>query len=88
MVLIMGKFFINCEDAQVICDKSQYKNASLFEKLKHTFHLIYCKYCRKYSKNNTKLTECVNKSEIHLLDDSVKSEIQKTIKKELVKQQN
>lgn len=84
----MGKFLVNCDEAKVICDKSQYKNASFFEKLKHTLHLLYCKYCRQYSKNNTKLTKCVKKSEIHLLDDAIKVEMQKTIKKELVKQQN
>lgn len=84
----MGKLFINCDEAKMICDKSQYKNASIFQKLKHTLHLFYCKYCRQYSKNNTKLTKCVKKSEIHLLDDAIKVEMQKTIKKELVKQQN
>ena len=48
----MSKLFLKCDDANHVCDKSQYKEASFIEKIKLTFHLMYCKACRKYSKNN------------------------------------
>lgn len=84
----MSKFFIKCDEANHVCDKSQYKEASVLEKLKLTIHLIYCSFCRKYSKNNAKLTECVEKSKIECLDNSVKIEMKENLKKELANQQH
>lgn len=51
-----NKIFIPCEEANHVCDKSQYKEASLWEMIKLNLHLLYCNACRKYTKNNTKLT--------------------------------
>ena len=33
---------MKCEDAGQVCDKSQYKEASFWEKLKLNVHLLYC----------------------------------------------
>ncbi len=82
----MSKFFLKCEEANHICDKSQYHEASFLEKIKLTIHLLYCRVCRKYSKNNAKLTECIEKSNVNCLDESVKNEIKKNFEKELIKQ--
>lgn len=82
----MSKFFIKCDKANQVCDKSQYKEASFLEKLKLNIHLIYCKYCRKYSKNNAKLTKCMKNSNVNCLDNSVKQEMKKKINKVLVNQ--
>ena len=84
----MSKLFLKCDDANHVCDKSQYKEASFIEKIKLTFHLMYCKACRKYSKNNAKLTECVKESNVECLDESVKKEMKVSLEKELVKQQH
>ena len=81
----MSKFFLKCEEASHVCDKSQYHEASFFEKIKLTIHLIYCRVCRKYSKNNAKLTECIEKSNVNCLDESVKNEMKKNFEKELIK---
>jgi hypothetical protein len=82
----MRKFFLKCEEASHICDKSQYDEASFLEKIKLAIHLLYCRVCRKYSKNNAKLTECIEKSNVNCLDESVKNEIKKNFDKELIKQ--
>ena len=49
------KVMIPCDEANLVCDKTQYKEATLWEKIKLNIHLIYCKVCRKYSKNNKKI---------------------------------
>lgn len=84
----MGKLFLKCDEANHVCDKTQYKEASFLEKLKLTIHLIYCSYCRKYSKNNAKLTESVKKSNVECMDNSAKEMMKENVNKELAKQQH
>ena len=81
----MSKLFLNCDEANNICNKSQYREASFLEKIKLTIHLIYCKACRLYSRNNAKLTDCINKSQVTCLDKSKKNEIKNSFEKELAK---
>lgn len=82
----MRNFLIKCDKANHICDKSQYEEASLFEKIKLNLHLIFCSFCRKYSKNNLKLTDCIEKSNVECLDDSIKKEMKVNFEKELSNQ--
>lgn len=56
----MGKFFINCDEATKICNKNQYKEATFFEKIKLRFHLLLCKYCKQFSKQNSLVTKACN----------------------------
>lgn len=51
------KFFISCDEATTICDKSQYKEASFFEIIQLKLHFIFCKVCAIYSKQNNFLTK-------------------------------
>lgn len=51
------KFKITCDEATTICDKSQYGEASLYEKLKLSWHLIACKVCVLYSKQNKRISK-------------------------------
>ena len=53
------KLQTECHEANHICDKSQYKEATLLEKIKLNIHLIYCRACRKYSARNGKLTKMI-----------------------------
>jgi hypothetical protein len=87
LVLIMSnkiKIVIPCNEANHVCDKTQYKEASLWEKIKLNIHLIYCKACRKYSKNNMSLTNTLKKAHVECLDkkckESMKQELNKAIK--------
>lgn len=56
------KILIPCDEANHVCDKTQYSEASLLEKIKLSIHLIYCNACRNYTKNNGKLTKAINGS--------------------------
>jgi len=56
-----NKVFITCDEATTICTKNQYKEASFWEKIKLNIHMLTCKICGLYSKQNTKLTEVCNK---------------------------
>lgn len=56
-----NKLFISCDEATTICTKNQYKEASFWDKVKLNIHMITCKICGLYSKQNTKLTEICNK---------------------------
>ncbi|MEC3906877.1 hypothetical protein VOI54_07590 [Tamlana sp. 2201CG12-4] len=66
------KVIIPCDEANHVCDKTQYKDATLWEKIKLNIHLIYCRACREYTKNNTKLTKAIKKSEVECLDNTSK----------------
>jgi hypothetical protein len=82
-----SKLFISCEEASHVCDKTQYKEASLWEKIKLNIHLLYCRVCREYSKNNQKLTTVISKSEVTCLDTRTKETLKEEFEVELEKQQ-
>ncbi len=44
---------ITCDEATTISDKDQYGEASKMEIFKLKLHLMMCKHCRAYSKQNT-----------------------------------
>lgn len=78
--------FNSCDAANHTCDKSQYNEASLWEKIKLNIHLIYCRACRKYTKNNTTLTKLVNNKDVDCLKATEKKCLQESFEKELTKQ--
>lgn len=81
---------INCDEATAICDKNQYGEASLSEKVRLTFHLLVCKYCKSYSKQNNLMSQIFGRhlrpcdgSEKLSVED--KLELEKSLQKELKK---
>jgi hypothetical protein len=52
---------LTCDEASAICDKSQYNEASLWEKIKLNFHLFLCKKCGLYAKQNKIMSTCLQK---------------------------
>lgn len=76
---------IKCEEANHICDKNQYKEASFKEKIKLMIHTLYCNACRKYSLSNSKLTELFKKSNINTIAVSEKNKMKTLFEKELSK---
>ena len=52
-----SKLFINCDEATTICDKSQYGEASLMERIRLSLHLALCKHCKKYTRQNSLMTD-------------------------------
>ncbi len=77
------KFVIPCNEANHVCDKTQYKDATLWEKIKLNIHLIYCRACREYTKNNTKLTKVLKRSDTDCLDPECKEAMKKDFEKAL-----
>ena len=75
------KVVIPCDEANHVCDKTQYKEATLWEKIKLNIHLIYCRACRKYTKNNTKLTKTIQKSKVECLDRTSKESMKRNLEK-------
>lgn len=79
------KVFVSCDVANHVCDKTQYNEASLWEKIKLNLHLLYCKACRKYTQNNQKLTKAIKESEVQCLDAIAKEHIKEQFEAELEK---
>ncbi|MCF7569045.1 hypothetical protein L3X37_11815 [Sabulilitoribacter arenilitoris] len=75
------KIVMPCDEANHVCNKTQYKEATLWEKIKLNIHLIYCRACRKYTKNNTKLTKKIKESKVECLDKKCKKHMKKNLQK-------
>lgn len=82
-----NKILISCDEANHSCDKSQYNEASLWDKFKLNIHLIYCRACRRYTRNNKQLSKIVNKSDVDCMDLKTKQEMKDCFEAELKKQQ-
>ena len=76
---------MKCEDAGQVCDKSQYKEASFWEKLKLNIHLLYCSPCREYTQKNVKLSIVFKKSNLKIMSLRDKKDLKKQIHQEIAK---
>lgn len=90
-----NKIFIACDEANHVCDKSQYKESTLWEKVKLNIHLMYCKACRSYTSKNIKLTKMMKKSQIAsvnnatlTLGDDIKNSFKNEFEKALKEHQD
>ncbi len=61
------KFFLNCTEANHVCDKNQYHEAGLGDNIMLNIHLIYCSVCRKYSMRNNRLTKFLKRSSVKVM---------------------
>lgn len=80
----MGKMKITCEEATVICTKSQYGKISLVNAVKLNLHFVYCKICRVFTKQNSQLTKMCSlvkeKQDKIVLSDEEKTQLKLKIK--------
>ncbi len=76
---------MKCENANHVCDKNQYKEASFLERVKLTLHLIYCRACRKYSVRNNKLSDALKTSDLQTISKEDKSDLKETLHQEMSK---
>lgn len=76
---------IDCSEAGNYCDKKQYKEASISEKIKMLLHMAFCKPCREYSSNNTKLTKLIKKSDLKSCPEEEKKIWKETIERQISK---
>ena len=72
-----------CSEANHVCDKSQYKESSFWEKIKLNIHILYCKTCREYTKKNNKLTSIISNSKVTCMDRNDKENLKKDFEKSL-----
>lgn len=84
------KLMINCDEATAICDKSQYGEASLSEKISLNIHLLICRYCKKYTKQNSLMSHLFGKyltpcDGSEKLSEEEKLKLEKNLQKELKK---
>jgi hypothetical protein len=80
------KVFMPCEKVNHVCDKAQYCEATFWEKIILNLHLVYCRACRKYTKNNSKLTQVVKHSKLECLDTACKENMKRKLKKAMEEQ--
>lgn len=66
---------ISCEQAAEICNKSQYREASLIEIIKLKYHIFICKTCKQFTTKNTKLTKLCNESKLQMLSEEEKAKM-------------
>lgn len=78
--------FITCEEAKYICDKSQYGEATLWEKFKLNIRLSWCRITRAYTKRNRILTKTIKSSKVECLKHHEQQQLKEKFKAELTKQ--
>lgn len=78
--------FISCQEAFLICDKAQYGDATLWERIKLSIRLSWCRISRAYSKKNNELTETINEANICALSPQEREEMQAELKAKLENQ--
>ena len=81
-----GYLFISCEEAQHICDKAQYGEAGIWEKIKLNIRLSWCRITQAYYKRNTKLTKAIKESKVECMDKEAKDSLRKKFEKKLSEQ--
>ncbi|WP_417361783.1 hypothetical protein [Galbibacter sp.] len=69
----------SCEEAKQICDKMQYGEATLIERLKLRFRQMWCRATQSYSKKNSDLTQLCKEAKIKTLDNEKKVEMKRKI---------
>ena len=71
---------ISCDKAALICNKTQYREATFFETLKLRFHLFICENCSKATEQNTKLTSLCEKAKLKSLSEQEKIAMKEQLK--------
>ena len=75
---------MKCQEANHVCDKSQYHEAGFWDKIKLTIHLMYCHACRKYSSRNKKLTKTILVSNLKSMSQQEKKVMKDKLQEEFI----
>ena len=81
------KILIKCNEATTICDKSQYGEASTFDKMRLSLHNFLCHRCKLYTEQNKVMTKIFKvhlhkHPEEHLCNED-KEALQKKLEEEM-----
>jgi len=71
---------ISCEKAALICNKTQYKESTFWEKLKLRYHLMMCKTCSAFTQQNTEFTTLCEKANLSSLSEQDKLKMKEQLK--------
>lgn len=74
------KLLINCKEAAQLIDKSQYGEATFWEKITFRIHNLYCKICRFYEIKSKKLTQLIKSGKVRSLTPEQKAKMKDTLK--------
>lgn len=77
---------ISKEEAYHICDKSQYCESTLWEKIKLRLRYLWCPNTRNYVKRNKQLTYAIKSSNLDCLHYSERKVIADRLNRHLKKQ--
>ena len=73
---------ISCKKAALICNRTQYREATRFEKLQLKFHLFICKNCLEFSTRNTEFTSLCDKANLRVLSEAEKRQMHENLQKQ------
>ena len=73
---------VSCDQAQVICNKKQYREASLFEKIQLMVHVLYCKACFNSSRKNKRLTRLIRKANLRAFSQAEKDSMKQQLRQQ------
>lgn len=76
---------IKCNKANHICDKIQYKEAKLSDRVLLKIHLMLCSLCRDYSSKNVKLSQTIENGHIKVIRREEKEKLKDSLQKEILK---
>ena len=79
--------FISCEEAKHICDKSQYGEATGWERIKLALRLSWCRVTKAYSNKNNKLTDTIEHAKVDCVNTDERDKIKHQFEEELAKHQ-
>ena len=79
----MGLLSVNCHEGKMLCDKNQYNETSLWEKIKLNFYLVICSECRGYTAKNNKLSKSIKNSNINVVSSSEKELLKQKLAEQL-----
>lgn len=74
-----------CDDAANVCDRSQYSESTVSERLLMKFHHVICRICREHSALNGKLSRAIKKANLQSFPEHKKRELRKVIQQEISK---
>lgn len=85
----MGRrfLFISCEEAMHICDKAQYGEATLWEKIELKIRLSWCHFTKGYAKKNNQLSAFIKQHRIECLKSNERKQLQEAFEHQLKQQQ-
>ncbi len=74
---------ISCDKAAIICNKTQYREATFLEILKLRFHLFMCKTCSTATEKNKALTSLCEKAKLQSLSNQEKLKMKENLKNQV-----